>query len=92
MSRLERTDPELRERHSALGEQDLLPALIAKVEGDQADGAASRRRAGRAVASFVSLVANGLAVAVGSGEPPRDLDTILEFLRSALGAPAPPPR
>jgi AcrR family transcriptional regulator len=92
ISRLERTDPELRERQAKLAEQELLPALVAKVERDQADGLLRADVPAEQIGSFVSLVANGLVVAVGSGERPRDLDTIVEFVRSALGAPPPPPR
>ena len=88
ISRLERTDPELRELQSARAEQDLLPALIAKVEREQAEGLLRDDVPAEAIASFVSLLANGLVVAVGSGEPPRELDTLVEFVRSALGAPA----
>jgi TetR/AcrR family transcriptional regulator, transcriptional repressor of aconitase len=86
ISRLERTDPELRELQSARAEQDLLPALIAKVEREQAEGLLRDDVSAEAIGSFVSLLANGLVVAVGSGEPPRELDTLVEFVRSALGA------
>lgn len=88
ISRLERTDPELRKLQSARAEHDLLPALIAKVEREQAEGLLRDDVSAEAIASFVSLLANGLVVAVGSGEPPRELDTLVEFVRSALGAPA----
>jgi AcrR family transcriptional regulator len=88
ISRLERTDPELRALQSSRAEHDLLPALIAKVEREQAEGLLRDDVPAEAIASFVSLLANGLVVAVGSGEPPRELDTLVEFVRSALGAPA----
>jgi TetR/AcrR family transcriptional regulator, transcriptional repressor of aconitase len=90
ISRRERTDPELRGRHSAHVEQELLPALTAKLEREQADGLLRDDVPAEQIAGFVSLVANGLAVAVGSGEPPRELDTTIEFVRAALRAPVPP--
>jgi AcrR family transcriptional regulator len=85
ISRLERNDPELRARQSVLAEQELLPALVAKVEREQADGLLRDDMTPEQIGDFVSLVANGLAVAVGSGEP-RDLDATLEFVRTALRA------
>ena len=86
ISRLERSDPELRGRQSALAEQDLLPALVAEVEREQAEGRLRDDVPPEQIGEFVSLVANGLAVALGSGEP-RDLDAMLRFVRTALGAP-----
>jgi hypothetical protein len=53
------------------------------VEREQAEGLLRDDMTPVQIADFVSLVANGLAVAVGSGEP-RDLDATLEFVRTAL--------
>ena len=39
------------------------------------------------IAGFVSLVANGIAVQLGSGEPIRDVGTLLAFVRSAIAPP-----
>ena len=36
------------------------------------------------IAGFVSIVANGIAVQLGSGEPIRDVDTLVAFVRSAI--------
>ena len=58
------------------------------MEREQAEGLLRDDVPAEAIGSFVSLLANGLVVAVGSGEPPRELDTLVEFVRSALGAPA----
>src|SRR5262245_11923935 len=86
ISRLERTDPELRERQSAAAAHDLLPTLVAQVGREQAAGRLRDDVTPDQIGEFVSLVANGLAVAVGSGEP-RDLDAMLVFVRAAIGAP-----
>ena len=37
------------------------------------------------IAGFVSIVANGIAVQLGSGEPIRDVDMLVAFVRSAVG-------
>ena len=36
------------------------------------------------LAGFISLVANGIAVQVALGEPIRDVDALLEFVRAAV--------
>ena len=36
------------------------------------------------VAGFISLVANGIAAQVALGEPIRDVDALLEFVRAAV--------
>jgi hypothetical protein len=36
------------------------------------------------VAGFVSLVVNGIALQLGSGEPIREVEALLEFVRTAV--------
>jgi AcrR family transcriptional regulator len=86
MSRRERTNPELRRLHRAQAEEDLAPALIEHVRAEQARGALRDDLPAEKIAGFVSLVANGIAVQMGSGEPVRDVDTLVEFVRTAVGS------
>jgi AcrR family transcriptional regulator len=87
MSRRERTNPELRRLHRAQAEEELAPALIEHVRDEQKRGVLRDDLPAERIAGFVSLVANGIAVQMGSGEPIRDVDTLIEFVRTAVGAP-----
>ena len=84
MSRRERTEPELRRRHRSGTQDKLAPLLIEHVRADQAAGKLRDDQPAEKIAGFVSLVANGIAVQMGSGEPIRDVDALLEFVRSAV--------
>jgi AcrR family transcriptional regulator len=87
MSRKQRTDPELRRLHRTQAEEELAPALIEHVREEQARGELRDDVPAEKIAGFVSLVANGIAVQLGSGEPIRDVDTLLAFVRSAIAPP-----
>ena len=87
MSRKERTNPELRRLRRARAEEELAPALIEHVRDEQARGDLRDDVPAEKIAGFVSLVANGIAVQLGSGEPIRDVDTLVAFVRSAVGSP-----
>ena len=84
VSRKERTNPELSRVHRAQAEE-LAPALIEHVRAEQGRGDLRDDVAPEKIAGFVSIVANGIAVQLGSGEPIRDVDTLVEFVRSAVG-------
>ena len=87
MSRKERTNPELRRLHRAQAEEELAPALIEHIRVEQAHGDLRDDIPAEKIAGFVSIVANGIAVQLGSGEPIRDVDTLVAFVRSAVGPP-----
>ena len=87
MSRRERTDPAFRRRHVSRAQDELGPALIAHVGAEQEAGRLRDDQPAEKIAGFVSLVANGIAVQMGSGEPIRDVDALLAFVRSAVAAP-----
>lgn len=91
LSRRERTDPELRRRHRAQAEEELAPALIQHVRAEQDAGLLRADVPPEKIAGFISLVANGIALQLGSGEPIRDVDTLLEFVRTAVGPATPAP-
>jgi len=84
LSRKERTNPELSRLHRAQAEE-LAPALIEHVRDEQARGDLRDDVPAEKIAGFVSIVANGIAVQLGSGEPIRDVDTLVAFVRSAVG-------
>ena len=86
LSRKERTNPELSRLHRAQAEK-LAPALIEHVRDEQARGELREDVSAEKIVGFVSIVANGIAVQLGSGEPIRDVDTLLALVRSAVGPP-----
>jgi AcrR family transcriptional regulator len=87
LARKERTSPEFRQRQSEHAQQVLTPALFERLHGEQKAGTLRSDVSPEKIAGFVSLVANGIAVAMGSGEPVRDVDTLVEFVRAAVGGP-----
>lgn len=84
MSRRERTDPEFRARHASRSRDELGPVLVEHVRRAQERGELRSDLAPEKLAGFVSLVANGVAVQTGSGEPIRDVDTLVELVRAAI--------
>jgi AcrR family transcriptional regulator len=86
LSRKERTDPDFRERHRARASEELAPALVEHVRTLQDEGAVRSDQPPEKVVGFVSLVVNGIAVQMGSGEPIRDVDALIEFVRTAVAA------
>jgi AcrR family transcriptional regulator len=87
LTRKERTDPAFREQHRVRTSDALAPALVDHVRAQQEAGAVRSDLPPEKVAGFVGLVVNGIAVQMGSGEPIRDVDTLLELVRTAVAAP-----
>jgi AcrR family transcriptional regulator len=92
MSRKERTDPEFRARHASKSRDELGPELVSHVRAGQERGELRDDVPPEKLAGFVSLVANGIAVQTGSGEPIRDVDTLVELVRAAVEPPTGPAR
>lgn len=86
MSRKERTDQEFRRRRVEDAADALVPTLIAHLGVEQAAGRLRGDLPPEKLAGFVSIVANGIVVQMGSGERIRDVDTLIEFVRTAIGA------
>lgn len=82
-----RTDPGFRKRHEERLEAALAPPLVAHVRAEQDQGELRTDQPAERIAGFISLVANGVAMQVALGEPIRDVDALVEFVRSAV-APA----
>jgi AcrR family transcriptional regulator len=89
LSRRERTDPEFRRRHHAQTQDELAPLLVEHVRGEQGRGEFRQDVPPERIAGFVSLVVNGIAVQMASGERIREVDTLVEFVRTAVGASYP---
>ena len=87
MTRRERTNPALREAQRTDVGDEVAAALYEHVRGEQERGELRRDRSAEEITGFVSLVANGIAVHLGGGEPIRDVDMLVEFVRAAIGAP-----
>ncbi|MFO7571230.1 MAG: hypothetical protein R6W48_01330, partial [Gaiellaceae bacterium] len=60
------------------------PELVAHVRAAQERGELRADLPAEKLAGFVSLVANGVALQTGSGEPIRDVDTLVELVRAAI--------
>ena len=86
MSGKERTDPEFGRRQRAQADEKLVPALLDHVRAQQERGELRADFPAERIVAFVSLVANGVALQMGSGEPVRDVDALVEFVRSAVKA------
>lgn len=84
MSRKERTDPAFRRRQRERADRELAPRLIESVRAAQERGELRDDLPPEKIAGFVSLVANGIAAQTGSGEPIRDVDTLVELVRAAI--------
>ena len=82
-----RTDPSFRRRHEARSQEELAPPLVAYVRSEQKRGALRADKPAEQIAGFIGLVANGVAVQTGSGEPIRDVDALIEFVRAAVETP-----
>jgi TetR/AcrR family transcriptional regulator, transcriptional repressor of aconitase len=88
LSRKMRTDPEFRKRHMGRTDAELAPLLLEHIRTEQKRGALRDDRSLEEIASFISLVANGIAAQVVTGEPIRRLDALIDLVRSAV-EPAP---
>lgn len=89
MSRKIRTDPEFKRRYEARAQESLAPPLVEHVHAEQERGALRGDAPPEQIAGFIGLVANGVAVQLGTGEPIRDVDALIEFVRWAVTGPAP---
>lgn len=81
-----RTDPDFRKLHAARSQDELAPPLVGHVLAEQERGELRHDQPAERVAGFISLVANGLAVQIALGEPIRDIDALIEFVRAAVEA------
>jgi AcrR family transcriptional regulator len=84
MTRKVRTDEEFARRHEERTEAELAPLLIEHVREQQARGELRDDHPPERVAGFISLVANGVVLQVGYGERIRDVDTLVDFVRTAV--------
>ena len=89
MGRKIRTDPEFKRRYEARAQESLAPPLLEHVHAEQERGAFRPDASPEQIAGFIGLVANGVAVQLGTGEPIRNVDALIEFVRSAVIDPAP---
>ena len=79
-----RTDEAFRRRHEERTAQQLAPPLVAHVRTEQARGAFRKDRPAEKIAGFISLVANGVVVQMAFGEPIRDFEALVGFVRAAV--------
>ncbi len=86
-----RTDPEFRMRHEARTSEELAPPLLDHVRAQQEDGVLRSDRPAEQLAGFIGLVANGVVVQMATGEPIRNMDALIEFVRRRVTAPAQKP-
>jgi TetR/AcrR family transcriptional regulator, transcriptional repressor of aconitase len=84
VTRKARTDPEFARRHEERTQEEVVPRLLEHVRGEQARGALRDDFPPEKVASFISLVANGVAFQLSFGERIRDVDALIDFVRSAV--------
>jgi AcrR family transcriptional regulator len=87
LTRKARTDPEFSRRHEERTQEQLAPVLLEHVQGEQERGALRDDLPPERLAGFVSLVANGVAFQTAFGEPIRNLDALVELVRSAVAPP-----
>ena len=92
MTRKIRTDPEFARRHDERTQKELAPMLIERVREEQRSGALRGDVPPERVAGFISLVANGAVLQMAFGEPIRDVDALVSFVRSAVEPPTGPAR
>jgi TetR/AcrR family transcriptional regulator, transcriptional repressor of aconitase len=84
MTRKIRTDPDFARRHEERADPELTKALIEKVRTEQEQGAVRTDYPPERVAGFISLVANGVVLQMAFGEPIRDVDALVGFVRTAV--------
>jgi len=87
MTRKARTDPEFARKHEERAKEILAPLLVEHVRAEQEHGALRSDFSPERVAGFISLVANGVAFQMGFGERVRDVDALVEFVRTAVAPP-----
>jgi TetR/AcrR family transcriptional regulator, transcriptional repressor of aconitase len=86
VTRKTRTNPDFARRHEERQDKEITPLIIEAIRADQERGAIRRDVTPEQVAGFISVVANGVVVQMASGEPIRDVETLVEFLRTAVAA------
>jgi AcrR family transcriptional regulator len=84
MTRKVRTDPVFARKHAERTEQELAPLLVEQVREEQELGLLRNDYPPERVAGFVSLVANGVVLQMAFGEPIRDMDALVGFVRAAV--------
>ena len=89
MGRKIRTDPDFRRRYEARTQESLVPPLLEHVRAEQERGALRSNAPPEQIAGFIGLVANGVAVQLGTGESIRNVDALIDFVRSAVTDRAP---
>jgi TetR/AcrR family transcriptional regulator, transcriptional repressor of aconitase len=87
LTRKARTDPEFSRRHEERTHAELAPMLLEHVRTEQALGALRDDVPAERIAGFVSLVANGAAFQMAYGEPIRNVDALVDLVRSAVEPP-----
>lgn len=92
MTRKIRTDPEFARRHAELEDEGHVSALIEHVRGQQERGELRGDYPPERVAGFISLVANGVVLQMGFGERIRDVDALVDFVRTSVEQPRDPAR
>jgi AcrR family transcriptional regulator len=87
MTRKVRTDAEFARRHEERTEEELAPLLVDHVREQQGRGELRDDYPAERVAAFISLVANGVVLQMAFGERIRDVDALLDFVRTAVAPP-----
>ncbi|HSG14367.1 MAG TPA: helix-turn-helix domain-containing protein [Gaiellaceae bacterium] len=87
MTRKVRTDAEFARRHEERTERELAPLLVERVREQQARGTLRDDYPPERVAGFIGLVADGVVLQTGFGEPVRDIEALVDFVRAAVAPP-----
>lgn len=87
MTRKIRTDAEFARRYAERTEEELVSTLIDHVRKQQERDEFRDDYPPERVASFISLVANGVLLQIGLGERIRNVDALIELVRSGVSAP-----
>ncbi len=87
MTRKVRTDAEFARRHEERTERELAPLLVERVREQQERGTLRDDYPPERVAGFIGLVADGVVLQTGFGEPVRDIEALVDFVRSAVAPP-----
>src|SRR5262245_33775083 len=85
-ARKTRTKPDFARRHEERTDKEITPLVIEAIRADQERGAIRGDFRPEQVAGFISVVANGVVVQMASGEGIRDVDALVEFVRTAVAA------
>jgi len=87
ITRKVRTDKEFARRHEERSQTELAPLLVEHVRGEQERGVLREDFPAERVAGFIGLVTNGVVMQMAFGEPIRDVDALIEFVRAAVEPP-----